>query len=384
VERKRAFQYLLFALLLGLLYLSFLLIKPFLTAIILAVVVAYFFHPIYKAIRFIVRWRALASILTILLVLALVIVPAIFIGTSLASQAKAEYELLAGMNIPERLNETVSSLGIDTALANVGLSVSNVMDSAVQAGRDYFVISTPDLLTKTTGIVIGFFVFFFLLFFAFKDGESWVAAAKEATPLEPEHKERLFERIQSVTRGVLYGQFLSAVIQGLAGGLMFYFFGIPNAVLWGVIMVVLSFIPMAGTPFVWAPIAIIELLRGHYVPGIGILVVGTIVVMNVDNVLRPRLIGKHAHLSTPMVMLGVIGGLLLFGLTGLILGPLILALLQTTLLFYQEHGDAIDEKNGERRKLEKKGGDKRNDEKDDSEPEEKKENWKKNIISSRS
>ena len=338
MEHARIFQYAALGLFFLLLYLSFLIVQPFLTAIIVGLVLAYLFYPVYKGLKFVFRSKALTSFLMIVLILALIIIPTAFITASLVQQSIDQYQLLATMNLPGVFNGFLSQFGLtfDGVVGTVSFNV-----------RNYFLSSVPDILNGFAKMVLGLFIMFFILFFAFMNGEEWVAAVKSAVPLEPEHKERLFEQVKNVTRGVLYGQFLTAVIQGALGGLMFYIFGIPNAVFWGVIMIILSFIPFLGTPIVWVPAGIIALAKGDYVAGIGVIAAGFLIVMNIDNVLKPRLIGGRARLSTPVVLLGVFGGLALFGFIGLVLGPLILALFQTTLTFFQAPQPATVEQSGD-------------------------------------
>jgi predicted PurR-regulated permease PerM len=328
MDRERVFQWVLIVLLLLLLYLSFL-ILPFLTYIVLALVLAYLFHPVYRA--FAKRMpHAIAAALMLILIFALLLIPTIYIITKLVGESVSAYNSFSGV-VMER-----GAHLLDSPLAMVGLTTADTLRGVGLAVRDYFLATAPAFINSVAATALGLFVMFFLMFFAFTDGERWVAAAREAVPMSARHKERLFERVGGVTHGVMYGQFLTAVIQGAAGGLMFFLFGVPNAVFWGFIMIILSFIPMLGTPLVWVPAAVIELLARRYVAGFGILIVGAVIVMNVDNVLRPRLISGRARLSTPLVLLGVLGGLRLFGFVGLILGPLVLALLQTTLAFFHE------------------------------------------------
>jgi predicted PurR-regulated permease PerM len=329
MERERVFYWVLIVLLLVLLYFSFLILQPYLTSVVVALVLAYLFHPIY-------RWfakrmpHAIAALLMIVLILLLIFLPAAYIVTKLVSESIAAYNSLSTVLLPR------GAQLLDGVLAMAGVSSEQALQNVAAAVRDYSLGAAPVIISSVAATLLGLFVVFFLMYFAFIDGEAWVAAAKEAVPMMRAHKERLFERIGGVTHAVMYGQFLTALIQGAAGGLMFFVFGVPNPVFWGFIMVILSFIPLLGTPLVWLPAAIIELLKRHYVAGFGLLIVGGAIMMIVDNLLRPRLISGKAQLSTPLVLLGVLGGLQLFGLIGLILGPLILALLQTTLAFFHE------------------------------------------------
>jgi predicted PurR-regulated permease PerM len=200
----------------------------------------------------------------------------------------------------------------------------------------YFQEQVPDILSSLADVLLGLFIMFFLMYYAFIDGEKWVYLLKSGLPLEKEHKERLFEKLGSITSAVMHGQFLSAFIQGSLGGLMFFVFGVPNPIFWGAIMIILSFIPLMGTPIVWVPAAIIMLMQGYIWQGIGILIIGSTIVMNIDNIIKPYLIGSRAKISALIVVIGVFGGLKLFGFIGILIGPLLLALLQTVIDLFRE------------------------------------------------
>jgi predicted PurR-regulated permease PerM len=143
-------------------------------------------------------------------------------------------------------------------------------------------------------------------------------------------------RTRDVITAVLYGQLLIAVLQGLVGGLGFLIFGIENPVFWGFTMGVLSFIPLLGPPAVWLPAAIYLIYAGNLVSGIGLIIYGVVIVMNIDNFLKPKLIGGKSGMHPIVVLVGILGGITLFGFAGFIIGPIILALALLIIKFYNE------------------------------------------------
>ncbi len=324
MDRERLFHYVLIAVLLLLLYLAFLVLRPYAPFLILGLILAYLLHPVYRRLRDWSKRPRLASALMLLAILVVLILPSGLFVSKLVLESVSAYNSFRAVNI---------SSG---PLAHLGINLNQAMDQGAAKVKDYFVNAAPNLLGGLADFGLGLFLMFFLLFYAFRDGESWLRLAEGSVPLDPEHKRRLFARVGSLTDAVIYGHFLTALVQGALGGILFLVFGIPNAVFWGVIMVILAFLPFLGTPIVFAPAGVIELLEGHYVAGIGVLVLGFVVVMNVDNVLRPYLISSRDRLSPVLVVLGVFGGLKLFGFIGILLGPLILALLQTVIEFFQE------------------------------------------------
>ena len=155
-------------------------------------------------------------------------------------------------------------------------------------------------------------------------------------PLDPTLKESLFYEIRSVTQAVLYGQVMTAVIQGTLGGLGLLVFGVSNWLFWGAIMIITGFLPVLGTPIIWVPAAVGQMLDGHTGQGIGLLIYGSTVVMNIDNFLRPRLVSGRSKVHPLLILIGVLGGLKIFGFIGMLVGPLILALLVAFIKFYEQ------------------------------------------------
>ncbi len=327
MRQQEISYYALVTIFLFLLYLAFLMLKPFFTAILLGFLFAYLLFPPYKWLAGWLGRKRLAAAVMISASLLLIIIPSFFFVTSLVKQTRATTAELSQLNLTTISHPFFEKLGI---------TLEEAVRQVAEKVQEYFVRSAADILSSIASGLLTLFVMFFVMFFAFLNGKRWLLAVQEALPLSPVVKRRLFQRVADVTRAVTFGQFLTAVIQGSLGGLMFLFFGVPNWIFWTVIMIIFSFIPFLGTPFIFVPAAIIKLFLGDYVAGIGILIVGFVVVANIDNILRPVLIGSHAKISPLIVFLGVFGGLATFGLIGLLLGPLILALIQTVMSFLRE------------------------------------------------
>jgi predicted PurR-regulated permease PerM len=149
-------------------------------------------------------------------------------------------------------------------------------------------------------------------------------------------KESLFYELRTITQAVLYGQVMTALIQGGLGALGLLIFGVPNWLFWGAIMMLTAFIPLLGTPIVWGPAALSLILGGATARGIGLLIYSGALVMNIDNFLRPRLMSGRTKVHPVLILIGVLGGLQVFGFVGLLVGPLVLALLVAFVRFYEE------------------------------------------------
>lgn len=168
------------------------------------------------------------------------------------------------------------------------------------------------------------------------DGKSILRRILYLLPLPSEQEERLLERFTSVTKATLKGTMLIGIIQGVLAGIALALAGVDSALFWTMLMILLSVIPVVGTVLVWLPAAIILIMTGSIVPGILVLLWCGLVVGNIDNVLRPKLVGQEAGLHELLILFTTLGGLSLFGITGFIVGPIIAALWVTLWDMYGE------------------------------------------------
>jgi predicted PurR-regulated permease PerM len=313
---------------------GFLILYPFLKYLVFALLLTYLLHPLRRRLQAKLRSRTLAAILLIVLILVAIILPASYITLQLVKEVRTVVTRVA--ESPRR----------DTYLEKVEVWVERISgeptDLHVYQGRlltevqAFLLKAAPNVLGSVTDLLLGFFIMCFVLFYSFQEGRATFERIKHLIPLAPNLKEKLIEEVKNVTWAVIYGQVVTALVQGTLGGLGFFFFGVPNPVLWGFVMIILSFLPLVGTPAVWLPAAIIKILSGETLRGVLLLIWGGVLVMNVDNFLKPRLISGRAKIHPVTVLLGVLGGLQLFGFVGLVAGPLILALLIALIRFYEE------------------------------------------------
>jgi len=169
-----------------------------------------------------------------------------------------------------------------------------------------------------------------------------VKKIKGIIPLKNHHQNKIIKRFGSVTRAVVYGHFITALIQGMVGVLGLYIFGVKSPLVWGGIMMVACMIPFIGAPIVWFPLGVLKLIEGlttnttsTTIRGIGLLVYGFFIVASIDNLIKPKIIGDKAKIHPTIILLGVLGGLSIFGVIGIVLGPLILSLFLTFAEIYK-------------------------------------------------
>ena len=309
------------------------LIGGFLQPIFWATVLGIVFFPVYKLILARVRGREnLASGLTLIIVLLVAIIPIAWVVSAVAAEAadlyarirSGEIDIGAALDwIGARLPAVVSwleSLGLDTekmrsTASSIGLRASQFMTNLVVSFGQ-----------NTVQFAFLFVIMLYVLFFVFRDGERILAATMKAVPLDDEHEQELLTRFADVSRATMKGTAVIGLVQGSIGGIAFAALGIPSATLWGVLMAFLSIVPAVGPALVWIPATVYFFAVGQYVSGAILLFVGGVIISMADNVLRPILVGRDTRMPDYLVLVSTLGGLALFGLAGVVIGPVVAAL----------------------------------------------------------
>jgi len=329
------------------LYLSYKLVEPYLIPIFLAVVLVVVAGPLYDFVLRLVGGRpSLAAGLTCLVLTVAIALPFFLLLGMLTSQAFQLYTTVSHMLMSDELQRNFSQgLGrLAPVLAKLhdsfGLSQADVLAQVgrwVQSVSNFLYANLTGLLRGFTNLVIGFALVLFVTFYLLMDGSEMAEKALALSPLPPETNQRIKRDILHSLRTTLKGTVVLALIQGIAGGVGFGIFGVPNALFWGTVMVFASVVPLVGTALVWAPGGIYLLVTGNPVQGVGVMVWCLAAGLICDNLLRPRLIGRGSNLHPLLTFFSVLGGLSLFGVVGLILGPLVLAVLLSLLDVYQRY-----------------------------------------------
>lgn len=302
-------------------------LKPFLSFIVLAGILSYALFPLYTFFRERLRKPNLASALLIVLTLLVMVLPTIFLVTELVQQVSGA---ITGFNFA-KLDPITSHVERIT-----GHRIQEMFDAGLEQIRKSMLAIAPNVLGSIGELFLGLFIMFFVMYYGFRDGENFVQRIRHLLPLEPSLKDSLFYELRTITQAVLYGQMMTALIQGALGMIGLLIFGVSNWLFWGAIMMVTAFIPFLGTPIVWVPAAASLILGGNTARGIGLLIYSGILVMNIDNFLRPKLMSGRTQVHPVLILIGVLGGLKVFGFVGLLVGPLILALLVAFVRFYEE------------------------------------------------
>jgi predicted PurR-regulated permease PerM len=312
------------------------LIDDFFKAIFWAAVLAMMFRPLHQKLVAVMPIRpALNALLTTLAVIVAVLIPVSLTAMAVAQEAaNLARDLEAGEIDTEStllwLEQRVPFLSglLDRFEIDVARIQEGVSAAAIASGR-WIAGNAVAIGQNTLQFFLHLFVMLYLLFFFIMDGKSILLAIARVLPLDLKLQESLRARFANVARATLKGTFLISAIQGFIGGIAFWALGIRAAVLWGVVMGLFALIPAVGPPVVWLPAAIVLIASGQLTKGLILIMVGAVIIGLVDNLLRPVLVGRDARLPDYIILLTTLGGIAVFGLSGVLIGPIIAALFFT-------------------------------------------------------
>lgn len=309
-------------------YIGYLVLAPFLSYLIMGLLFAFIFYPIYKGLsKFL--WDGLSAGIVIILTLMVIVIPGIYLGGTIISQATSAYQVVQTQGLSAFDESSVSEYVYSWIRIDVEDQVVDLFKQARQGIKN----AVPRILTSTGTFLIGLFILFFVMYYALKDGVRWYNSTINILPLEQPDREKLSERLVVGTRALLYGHIATSLLIGIAIGLVFFFAGISNAIFWGFVMVILGLIPFLGAPIVYLPAAIIKMWQGEWIAGIIVLVISAALHLYVDNILRPQIVSSRSSIHPVVVIVGVIGGIVAMGVVGFLVGPLVLSILVTLLSF---------------------------------------------------
>jgi predicted PurR-regulated permease PerM len=312
------------------LYLCWLMLQPFVNVVLWATVLSVVFYPLHKRIHGRVRSATAAALVSSLLVVVLILLPATFITIAVVRElAGAADNVQAGIQrmsdistlpgVGWLFDKTHGYINIDTAAAQ-----KFIADRAQTWGAA-LAASTLVVVGGAVGAIVQMVLVIFTLFYLFRDGERIRQAIFHLLPLERVQMHDIAVRTREVIAATIYGVLVISAIQGTLGTLIFTILGLPSPLLWGVVMFFLSMIPMAGAFLVWVPAAIFLALTGAYIKAVILVAWGLLVISSIDNFLSPRLVGRRARLHELLIFFAVLGGLQVFGVLGLVLGPVVVA-----------------------------------------------------------
>jgi predicted PurR-regulated permease PerM len=298
------------------------------------------FLPLYQKLLKKLKYKGVTAALMCLLVIVLIIGPFAYLFIALVEEGAKAVAKINALHESGQLDSylTFELPWVKTVAAQLSeyvdvsqFNLNNLVKEAADNVSKFLFSQTGWVISNGTKFIFYFGLMIFTMYYFFKDGEELVKVLKTLVPLPREQVNRIFRQLRDVVYATMYGGVVVALLQGLLGGILFAIFGIPSPVFWGAVMALLSIIPFVGAFVVYIPAGLILIFNGAYVSGILVIGIGTLIVSQVDNVLRPYLVSGKTELHPLLLFFSMLGGIALFGLLGVVLGPLIAAIFVTLL-----------------------------------------------------
>jgi predicted PurR-regulated permease PerM len=332
----------LFFVILGMATILFLyLLKPFFFPIFWAAVIAGVFMPLYSRINGKLNRPNLSTAILFLLIALIVLLPAGIVGTLVFNESVQIYATLSpdAKYMDRNLQHLINAIS-DNSIArlfhiNKAFLIAKSTEVA-QGITNYIFVHLTELTQNTLGLLVKFAIMLYTLFFFVRDGDRFLRMAMKILPLGMGREKFLYERFIVTARSTLKVTLIIGGIQGTLGGIVFFVTDVEGALIWGLLMILMAIVPLVGCSIIWAPAGILMLLTGHIWEGVLILAVGFLVISTVDNLLRPILIGKDVEMHPLLIFLSTLGGIILFGFSGFVIGPVITSLLIAIWEMYEE------------------------------------------------
>jgi predicted PurR-regulated permease PerM len=327
-------QITLFLLTLGILFFCALVLHPFLMAITGAIVLAVITERPYNWLASKIKKRSVAATLALILVTLVIMIPSYFLAQRLGGQVLAAVKALRDDGNQQKFSEF---LGGHPAIASHVESITDSIDvgHATQTAAAFIGSKVGSLLAGSVHIITQLVVMLFILFFLFRDRSTAVSLLRSVLPLREDETGELIQKVTDTIYATALGRLAIAAVQGVLAGLAFWVLGVPGVILWAFTTLACAMIPSFGSFLVWGPIAVYLGLSGHWGKAALLAVWGGVVVSTIDNILYPMFVGNRLRSHTVTILLSILGGIAVFGITGIILGPVIFTIADTLLDFWR-------------------------------------------------
>ncbi|MEK6892654.1 MAG: AI-2E family transporter [Nanoarchaeota archaeon] len=312
-------------------FLAFFVVRPVLIAAISGLILAYIFTPVYKKVNKTITNKSLAAAIISILILAIIFIPLWFIMPLIVEQI---FELFAYYQTIDTslLVRSILPPTSEKFLSQITLTLNNLVNTItlyVSKSMFDFILNVPSLLVHV-------FIIAFVFFYSLRDSDKLKEFVKSISPLSESNEKILVKQFKDMTDAIIYGQVIVGIVQGICAGIGFALFGIQNSLILTLLAILFSIIPFVGPSIIWGPVNIYLFASGKIGLGIAYLMYNVLIVSIIDNIIRSHLISKKTNISPAVVIVGMIGGVYLFNIIGLILGPLILAYLITLLESFRD------------------------------------------------
>ncbi len=326
---RKVFSIIIFLILL---VLSFLVLKPILIAIVFGLILAFIFSPIYKFLLKITKSPNFSATIICLVLIALIILPIWFFTPTVINQTLKLYQSAQETDFVTPLKTVFPSFFASDEFSK---EIGSTIQSFVTKASNFILNMLGSFLMNFPTLLLQFTVVLFTIFFVLRDNQQLVEYLESLIPFPKHIRKEFFDSSRDITASVLYGTVVIGLIQGVSIGIGLFLFRVPSAFLLTTLAVIAGVLPIIGTAIIWVPVMFYFLVVGNNLAAFGILLFG-LFSSNIDHILRPMFVSRRTKLHSAVVLVGMLGGVFVFGFLGFLLGPLILAYLLIVLEMYRE------------------------------------------------
>ncbi len=318
------------------------LIKPFFYPIFWAAIIAGIFYPVFKKINSKLKYPNISSLITIIVVLVIIIIPVTLLSGLILKESLNIYNSISNNQSPivSTVKNVFGWIKNNPVTDKLNINEQQVAGKLTDIARtitDFVFTAAKNLTQNSLTFLVMFIIMIYALFFFLKDGEKLLKKLAHLSPLGDKHEITIYKKFTSTARAVLKGTLIVGAIQGFLGGILFYIVGIEGALIWGIIMMLFSVVPGFGSYVIWLPAALMMFILGNIWQGVLVMIFGALVISTIDNFLRPILVGKDTQMHPLLILFSTLGGLIFFGISGFIIGPIITALLLSLWEMYEQY-----------------------------------------------
>ena len=330
ITDKDAKRVVLLLLFIALVVLTFLIVRPVIFSIFTGLILAYIFFPVYKLVKKVVKWEGLAAAIVSIIVLLIILIPLWFLVPVIIQQIFGVFQSTQEINVQGFLSQILPTAS-EQVISQVDLTIKNSISKITSSVLN----SLVEILSNFAALLLQAVIVAFVFFFALKDEAKFREFALQISPLNKNQEKGLGPQFKNTTNSIINGHVVAGIIQGILAGLGFLIFGVPNAVLLTILAIVLGIAPLIGPGLIYVPASIYLIITGHPTSALIFLLYNILIVSTVDNLFRIYFVSRKTDLSQVMILIGMLGGLLVFGILGLIIGPLVLGYFITLLEAYK-------------------------------------------------
>ncbi len=307
--------------------------RPYVNIIALAIILAILFRPVYLKLLPQVKYPSAAAGLTVLLILLILLVPLWLFGQIIFTEIANLYDRYRAGDFVLDRGQLISSL--PTQVQDVVQSFTADVNAFIGRISSQAFASFSSIISNVATFFVALFMLFFIVYYLLRDGSQIKKALMEISPMSSAHEDKLMTKIVWAVNGVVKGQFLVALAQGIVATIGFIIFGVPEPFLWGVFTVIAALVPTVGTAISLVPAVIYLLVTGNTPQAIGLAIWGAAAVGLIDNFLGPRFVSSRINVHPVLVLLAVLGGIQFFGILGFLIGPIVVAIFIALLEMYR-------------------------------------------------